>query len=54
MADKGRKGRKGRKPRKGRPRTCQIIYVNNEARKVCFDSKGRVRSNTRDGVRRKR
>lgn len=43
-----------KKRRKGRPRTCKIIQVNGESRKVCFDRKGRVRSNTKDGVKRKR
>jgi hypothetical protein len=42
------------KRRKGRPNTCKIIVVHGESRKVCFDKKGRVSSNTKNHVKRKR
>ncbi len=42
------------KRKKGRPNTCKIIVVNGENRKVCFDRKGRVKSNTLNGIKRKR
>lgn len=42
------------KRRKGRPNTCKIIVVNGVSRKVCFDKKGRVSSNTKGSIKRKR
>jgi hypothetical protein len=39
---------------KGRPNTCKIVVVNGVRRKLCFDKKGRVRSNTAGGHKRKR
>ena len=42
------------KRKKGRPNTCKIVVVNGESRKVCFDRKGRIKSNTKGGIKRKR
>jgi hypothetical protein len=39
--------RRTRSKDRGRPRSCVVVVVNGVRRKVCFDKKGRIRTNKR-------
>lgn len=48
-----RKRRTSQKAR-GRPNKCITVTVNGEKRKICFDSKGRVRRNVKLSARKRK